>query len=166
MFANHLTHINILTWVDEELTTVLQLVDGVGKGVAGLQSDHRTVDTALYLTLIGLILLEAVGHDGFTLRGGQHIGAQTDDAARGNVELDIGALALALHRGHLTFTTGHHINHLRGKLLGHVDGQFLDRLALLTVYLLVDNLGLAYLQLIALATHGLDEHGEMQHATS
>ena len=33
MLTNHLTGIHILTWIDEELATVLQLVDGVGKGV-------------------------------------------------------------------------------------------------------------------------------------
>ena len=33
MLTNHLTGIHILTWIDEELATVLQLVDGVRKGI-------------------------------------------------------------------------------------------------------------------------------------
>ena len=33
MLTNHLTGIHILTWIDEELTTVLQLVDSIRKGI-------------------------------------------------------------------------------------------------------------------------------------
>ena len=107
-----------------------------------------------------------MGHDGLTLRGCQHIGTQTDDTARRDVEFDIHTFTLILHGGHLTFAAGHHINHLRGKLLGHVDGQFLYRFTFLAIDLLIDHLRLSYLQLIALTTHGLDEHREVQHATT
>ena len=53
-----------------------------------------------------------------------------------------------------------------GELLRDVDGEFLDGLALLTVYLLIDDLRLTHLQFIALATHGLDEHTQVQHTTT
>ena len=79
MFTYNLTHIDIFTWIDEELTTVLQLINSVGKGITGFKSNHRTVGTALDISLIGLILLETVSHDSLTLRSGQHIGTQTDD---------------------------------------------------------------------------------------
>ena len=99
-----------------------------------------------------------MGHDGLTLRGCQHIGTQTDDTARRDVEFDIHTFTLILHRGHLTLTTGHHINHLRRELLGHVDGQFFYRLTFLAVDLLIDDLRLTYLKLITLTAHGLDQH--------
>ena len=41
-----------------------------------------------------------------------------------------------------------------------------NRLALHAVNLLIDNLGLANLELVALATHGLDEHREVEHTTA
>ena len=166
MLANHLSGIDVFTWIDEEFTTILQLVDGIGEGIARIHGDHGAVDTTLYLTLVGLVFLKAVGHDGLALRGGEHVGAQTNDTTRGDVELDVDTLALVFHRGHLTFTTGDHINHLGGKLLGHVDGELFDRLALLTIDLFIDDLRLTYLQLVALATHGLDEYGEVEHATT
>ena len=130
MFANHLPGIDILTRIDEELSTILQLIDGIGKGITSIHGNHRTIDTTLYLTLERLILLEAVGHDGLTLRSCEDIGAQTDDTARGDVELDVDTLTLRLHRRHLTLTAGDHINHLRRELLRHVDSQFLDGFAL------------------------------------
>ena len=107
-----------------------------------------------------------MGHDSLTLRSCQHIGTQTDDTARGDIKLNIDSLALILHRRHLTLTTSHHINHLRRELLGHVDRQFLDRLALLAVNLLIDNLGLTHLKLIALTAHGLNQHGEVEHTAT
>ena len=81
MLAYHLTGIDILTGIDEELAAILQLIDGVSEGIAGIHGDHGTIDAALDLALVRLILLEAMGHDGLALRGGEHIGTQTDDAA-------------------------------------------------------------------------------------
>ena len=166
MLSHHLAKIHLVTRIDEELATVLQLVDGIGIGSACLHRNHRTVDTAGNLPLEGLVLLETVGHDGLTLTGGEHIGTQTDDTSRRDIELDIHPVGLALHRGHLSLAAGHHINHLRGKLLGHIDGEFLNGFTLHPVDLLVDNLGLPHLQLVALAAHGLDEHGEMEHTAA
>ena len=145
MFAHYLTSIHILTRINEELTTILQLVDGVGKGITRIHRDHRPIDTTLYLTFIGLVLLEAVSHDGLALRSSEHIGTQTDNAARGNIELDIHTLALIFHRGHFAFSTSYHINHLRGKFLRHVNGEFLDRFTLLSVNFLIDHLRLTNL---------------------
>ena len=56
----------------------------------------------------------------------EHVGSEADDATRGDVELDVRALALAFHRGHFALSARHHVNHLRGKFVGHVDGEFFD----------------------------------------
>ena len=45
VFADDLTHIDILTGVDEELAAVLQLVDGIGEGIAGFEGYHGAVGT-------------------------------------------------------------------------------------------------------------------------
>ena len=81
MLTDHLSHIDVLTWIDEELTTVLQLINSIGEGVTRLQGNHRTIHAALNLTLVRLVLLEAVCHNGLTLRSGQHIGTQANDTA-------------------------------------------------------------------------------------
>ena len=80
VFADDLTHVDVLTGIDEELASILQLVDGVGIGIARLEGYHGTVDATLDVALEGLILLEAMGHDGLALRSSEHIGTQSDDA--------------------------------------------------------------------------------------
>ena len=82
------------------------------------------------------------------------------------LELDVDAVVLGRHRHHLALAAGNHIDNLAGILLGQVDGEQLDGLALLPVDLLDDNLRLTYLQLVALATHGLDQDRQVQHATA
>lgn len=81
MLTYNLSTIYILARINEELSAILQFVDTVGVGVARLQGNHRAVDTALDFTFVRLIVLEAMGHDGFTLTGRQYIGAQADDTA-------------------------------------------------------------------------------------
>ena len=51
-------------------------------------------------------------------------------------------------------------------LVGHVDDASLDRLVALAVDLADDHLGPADLQLVALAAHRLDEHGELELAAA
>ena len=112
VFAHHLSGIDFVLRVDEEAATVLQVVDGVGKGRAGFERNHGAVLPAGDVALVRLVVLEAVGHDGFALRSGEHVGTQPDDAARGDVELDVHSFAQALHGGHLALAACDHVNHL------------------------------------------------------
>ena len=107
-----------------------------------------------------------MGHDSFTLRGREHICAQTDDTTRGYIELDVHTFALTFHRSHLAFTACYHVDHFACELFRHVDGELFDRFAAHTVYLFVDYLRLTNLKFIAFATHGLNEHREMEYASS
>ena len=70
----------------------------------------------------------------------------------------MGAVVLRGHGYEVAFAAGHHIDHLGGILLGDVDCEQFHRLALHSVDFLDDDLRLAYLQLVALAAHSLDEH--------
>ena len=108
----------------------------------------------------------------------------------GDEELDVDTFTLAFHTRHLALATRHHIDHLRCKLLRHIDGHFLDgfvpfrsegrgargkRFAGATDILLplttcswppfIYDLWLTHLQFVAFATHGLDEDREVQDAT-
>ena len=68
MLTYNLAAVNLLTRVDEELTTILQLIDGVSKGSTGFERNHATVRTAADFTLVWLILLEAVSHDSLIIQ--------------------------------------------------------------------------------------------------
>ena len=63
VLSHYLSTIDILARVDEELATILQLVDGVSVGIARLKGYHRTIGAALYVALVWLILLETMRHD-------------------------------------------------------------------------------------------------------
>ena len=52
------------------------------------------------------------------------------------------------------------------ELLRNLDGEFLNRLAPLPAYGLVQHLRLSHLKLEALAAHSLDKHGKMKHSAS
>ena len=166
VLADHLSGIHLFLREDEELAAVLQVVDGIGDGCARVHRDHRAVRPAFHVALVGLVVLEAVGHDGFALAGCEHVGAQADDAARGDFELDVHAVALGFHRQHFALAARDHVDHLRREVGRHVDGQFFDRFALLTADFLEDDLRLAHLQLVAFAAHGLDQHREVEHTAS
>ena len=167
VLAHHLAGVHLFLREDEEAAAVLQLVNGVGERRAGLHRYHRTVRAPLNLSLIGLILLEAVRHNGLARAGGQHVGAQADDAARRHVELQVDAVpAGGLHLLHLALAARDHVDDFARIFLGHVDGQLLDRFAAHAVYLLENDLRLPHLQFVALAAHGFDEDGEVQHASA
>ena len=77
----HLTGINLILRVHKELAAVLQFVKCVSKYSTGLHGNHRTVGTALNVTLVRLLLLEAVCHHSLTLRCGKNVCTEADDTA-------------------------------------------------------------------------------------
>ena len=67
VFTYYLTCIHFILRINEELTAVLKLVDGISEGCTAFHGNHGTVATAFDVTLVGLVFLEAVCHDGFSL---------------------------------------------------------------------------------------------------
>ena len=67
MLTYNLTSIHLVLGFNEELATVLQVVYGIGIGIATFQRYELTVDSAVYLALERLVLLEAMRHYGLTL---------------------------------------------------------------------------------------------------
>ena len=166
MFSYDLPGVDRILRFDEEFASVLQVIDGVGESRSAFESNHYSVASAADVAFIRLVLFKAVGHDGFALTGREYIGTQTDDTTRRNVEFDVYAVTPCLHRGHFAFAARHHIDHLAGELFGYVDGQLFNRFATLSVYFLVDDLGLSYLQFISFAAHGFNQDRKMKHTTS
>ena len=105
-------------------------------------------------------------HDGLALAGGQQVGTEADEAARGYLELQQGPVAARFHAHQRALAARGDLDGGAHKLLRHLDGEVLDRLAALAADGLVQHLGLADLQLEALAAHGLDEHREVQHTAA
>ena len=166
MLTNHLACIYLILRFYEKASSILQMVYGIGVGVATFQGNERTVDSTGYLALKRLILLKPMGYDCFALTGCQHIGTQTNDTTTGNIKLNVHTLTLALHAGHFALTAGYHIYHLAGKLLRNIDGHFLNGLTFHAVNLLVDYLRLTHLQFITFTTHGLNQYTQVQHTTT
>ena len=80
VLADYLTGINFFLREDEEAAAILKLVDGVGVGCSGLKSDKRAVGAPFDVAFPGLLVEEAVRHDGLSGRRCQNIVAQSDDA--------------------------------------------------------------------------------------
>ena len=112
MLAYDLTQINLIARINEELSTILQLIYRISKGGSRLQGNHTAINTAHDITLIWLVLFEAVSHDSLPLTGCQYVGTQTYDATRRHVKLNVHTLSLTFHRCHITLSTSNHIYHL------------------------------------------------------
>ena len=123
MLAHHLAGIHLFLREDEEATAVLQLVNSVSKRRPRFHGDNRAVHAAGDFALPRLVVKETVGHDSLARTGREHISAQPDDTARGDFELKVNAVVLCFHRDHFALATRHHVNHLAGIFLRHIDGE-------------------------------------------
>ena len=158
--------IDLFLRVDEELAAVLEFVQRVGIRCTGFHGDERTVVTFYNLAFPRLVLQEAVRHNCLAGTHVHHVGTHTHDATARNGELQMHAVVDHLHLRHLAFVGGDELDNLAAALFRGVDCEGLHRLAFDAVDLFDDDLRLAYLQLIALATHGLDEHTQVQYSAA
>ena len=81
MLTDDLTGVDFFLRSDEEATTALEVVEGIGVGRPRLEGNDRAVATTLDVALPWLILEEAVGKDGFTSRSGEDVVVEPDDTA-------------------------------------------------------------------------------------
>ena len=81
MLTDDLTGVDFFLRSDEEATTALEVVEGIGVGRPRLESNDRSVVATLNVALPWLILKEAVGKDGFTSRSGEDVVVEPDDTA-------------------------------------------------------------------------------------
>ena len=100
-------------------------------------------------------------------RLGHELGADTHQTARRDAPLEADpARAVVDHVGHGALARGEQRGDVADELLGHVDGDVFDRLVQLAVDDPRDHLGLADGEFESLATHGLDQHGQLQLAAT
>ena len=105
-------------------------------------------------------------HDRFAGGYVHHVGTHTHDAAARDGELEVHTVVDHLHLSHLAFVRRDELDDLSAALFRCVHRQALHRFAFHTVDLFDDHLRLTYLQFVALATHRLDEHAQMQHTAT
>ena len=81
MLTHHHSGIHLSLREDEELASVLQVVDGISYGRTRVHGNHGAVGSSADFPLVWLIVLESVCHDGFSLACGEHVGSESDDSA-------------------------------------------------------------------------------------
>ena len=118
------------------------------------------------LALVRPVFGEVVEQRRLATGGVEDAGAQTHDAARRDLELQVHAFRALDHVGHLAAAGPEDLDDLAGVLARHVDHGELDRLERPAALLLEDDARAADLELVALAPHRLHEHGEVQHAAA
>ena len=92
--------------------------------------------------------------------------AQADQAPGRDGKDHVGVFVVRGHVDQLAAAAADQLHHRRRSLLGHLDDERLERLLGHAVALVEDHLRLADGDFVALAAHGLDEHGEVQDAAA
>ena len=156
----------LVAGLDEHRAALLQGVERVGHGLVRCHSDHDTVLAADDLAADGAVLAEAVREDGLAVRDVEDLGAQTHDAAGGDLEAQGGAVSVGAHVDHGAAVEAEDLDDLASVLAGGLHRSVLDRLHVDAVDLLEEDLGAAHLELEALAAHGLHQDGEVQDAAT
>src|SRR5690606_11261497 len=160
--------INLFTRLDDHRTTVFQVEHRVGNGFTRLVGKQNAVAAAADFSLVRLIIMEQTVHDRsaagigqqFRLVADQTTGRseedQTDAAAAGRTKL-----------GHFSLALGHLLHDHTGMLFVDVDHDFFERLHQSAVFVLVhDDARTRYGKLETFATHGFDQNGQLQFATT
>src|SRR5690606_3892510 len=81
-------------------------------------------------------------------------------------ELQMLHITFGFHDQQLPLTLCDQLYYLTRNLSRHIYYKFFNRFTLLSVDFLNNDLGLPYLQFVALTTHGLDQYGQMEYATT
>src|ERR1700748_3411943 len=104
MFRDDLSYIYFFTRIDEKGTAILQLIDGISRGLFLVLRQQDAIAPAGDRAFPRFVFEEAVRHDGFAGGIGQHIATQTDQSAGRDLEFQVLHVALAFHDQHFSFT--------------------------------------------------------------
>ena len=165
--ANDHAVVDVDARLDEQLAALLERHQRMLRRHTLTVGNQRAVLTRANLAVPRLEAFEDVMELAGATGLGQELGAEADQAARGDDLLDADpAGTMVDHLLHAALADAEHLDDDAGVVLGHVDGEALHRLVALAVDHARDDLRLADGQLKALAAHGLDEHGQLQLAAA
>jgi hypothetical protein len=128
--------------------------------------DHDAVLATVLGRADRTVALEAVVHDGFARRGGEHPVAQADESPGRDFAFDVHAVAALVERLDLAAARPDEFEHRSDAVLVHIHRQEFDRLAAQAVDRLLDDLRPADREFVALAAHVLEQDPEVQQAAT
>ena len=104
-----------------------------------------------------------MAHDSFATGGANKIATETDQATGGNHELQLGAAIIGIfHVLHLAFTDPQFFDAGSHRFLGHIQHEGFKGFVGGAIDRAEDHLGLAHLELIALAAHCFDQNSQVK----
>ena len=158
VLSHNLSSVNFFTRVHEELASVEEFVHGVCDSLTCFEGNERTIGSVFDIALIWLIILKSMSHNCFTLRCCKKVTSESHQASGRDFEFEKRPVSPRFHVDEGSFSSGGDFDGCSYELLRHLDAEFLDRLASLSVDSLVEHLGLTYLKFEALSSHLFDQY--------
>ena len=167
VLADDLAAINLQARVDEQAGTLLKRLDRVSSRVAAFLRDERTAGAAGDLAAIRTVLEERVVQQTRAARFGEELGADAEQTARRDLELDAHAAAAGIdHVGHLAASLLNLLHDRADVRLVDVDDESLVRLQRFPAGFLENDLRARQRELEGFAAHVLREDREVQLAAA
>ena len=160
MLADHHAFVDVGAGPDQQLAARLEPVERVARGFAGPVGDHRAAGAVRQLAgpwhPARRVQVEQRG----AARRLEQQGAESEQAAGRRFERDDRtALVAGPDVDHAPFPRRERLRHGADVIGRHIDDAALHRLVQHVVDRARDDLGPRNLELVAFATHGLDQHG-------
>src|SRR5690606_24352119 len=156
--------VDLVARTDEEQPSLLKVEERIARGAA-VDHRHEHADVALtdFRRHARRITIEHVIEQAGAGRDGQVLGPEADQASRGNAVFEAHASTPVPHHAQqLAAPLREPAHHRPLTLLGEVDRHALPRRVDLAVDAALDHGRPRYRELVALAPHRLDQHGEME----
>src|SRR5579862_1675379 len=162
VFPDDHPQVNFFLRADEEAAPLLDVVQGVGCGDAGLHRDEDAVVAAGDLAPERRVLLEQMAHDAVPPREVDQVRFEPDEAPRRDDGLYQDAVGLVVHVDDLRLARSQRLKDVAQVLVRHVDIESLERLQQVAALVPVeDDLGARDEEFIPFAPHLLDQDGDL-----
>ena len=168
MDADDLAFVDFLAGLDHQAAALLHEHLSIGGRGAGAVGDHHAV-LAFGDRAFGFrsVMVEHVEEQAGAGGDRAELGLEADQPARRDHEVDAhAALAVGFHVDELATTLAEALHHAALILFFEIDDERLERLHLLAVYVLDDDLGTRHREFVAFASHRFDQDRQVQFATA
>ena len=168
IFPDDHTGIYFFARTDEQITAILCVEQTISNGFAGFKCDQGTLFAVADLTFKRCIAFKNRVDDTVAFGIGHKLATITDQTAGRDHKLQTGvAAAGSAHIQELALAGAQFFNNCSGEFFRNINVSSFHRLGLPTVLVfVVKHFCFTYGKLIAFTAHILDQHGQMQLATS
>ena len=164
MFPHDHARVDVGLGSDEQFAPLLEGVEGIAGGDAGLRRDERAIGARGDFPAPGRILAEQVADHGSTTGEVGEVAFEADEAPGGDGGLKGGHLAAVFEVGHLALPRHQGLDGVAYPVVGNLDPEVLERLEGLAVLLAGDDLRPADEHLIPFPAHGFRDHRDLEFA--